>query len=238
MRSTIIRTVALAALAGATLAGCGDKPSGSTAEPGFTEKSVADIQAAAVEDMMAATSLRMVGQREQDGKTITLDLAVTTEGKCDGTMTAGEGTAGLRSVDGASYVKGDEEFWKAMAGDQATMIVALIGDKWAKLPSGGDDFSSFCDLDEFFNELDNDDTTNDKLGATREIDGVEAIEVTSDGESGGTLSVWVSTADPHYIVSIEEVGGTEPGKFTFSDFNETFEITAPADDEIVDLGAM
>jgi len=238
MRSTIIRTVALAALAGATLAGCGDdKPSGPTPEAGFTDKTVAEIQAAAVEDMKAATSLRVTGEVESDGKTTTIDLALTTDGSCDGTMSAGQGTASIRGVGGASYLKADEEFWKSAAGDQAAMLISMIGDKWAKLPSGGDEFSSFCDLDAFFKDLDDNEMTNEKLGATKDIDGIPAIEVTGD-DSGGTESVWVSTADPHYILSIEKVGGTEPGSFTFSHFNETFDITAPTAEEVVDLSAM
>lgn len=238
MRSTIIRTVALAALAGATLAGCGDdKASKTAAEPGFTEKTVAEIQTAAVEDMKAATSLRVTGEVESGDKTTTIDLALTTDGSCDGTMSAGTGTASIRGVGGASYLKADEEFWKSAAGEQASMMIAMIGDKWAKLPSGGDEFSSFCDLDAFFKDLDDDEMTNEKVGATKEIDGIEAIEVVGD-DSGGTESVWVSTADPHYILAIEKVGGTEPGHFTFSHFNEAFDITAPPADEVVDLSAM
>jgi len=238
MRSTIIRTVALAALAGVTLVGCGEKPAGSKAEPGFTDKSVAEIEAAAIEDMEAATSLRLKGQVVRAEQTTTLDLALTTEGNCDGTISAGEGTASVRSVDGASYLKADEAFWQAMAGAQAQAIIALIGDKWAKLPNGGGEFASFCDLDQFLDELGSDDLTDATVGETKEIDGVEAIEISGDGESGGTLSFWVSTADPHHILSIAEVGGTEPAEFTFSDFNEAFDITAPEPDEVVDLGAM
>jgi len=236
MRSTILRAVALAAFAGTSLTACGGD-NGGEAEPGFTDKAVTDIEAAAIEDMKAATSLRLSGSMEQDGAQLTMDLAITTEGACDGTISMGKGTASIRGVGGKSYMKADEEFWTTMAGSSAPAVIAMIGDKWAVLPSGGDQFASFCDLDEFLKELDKDDITEEKVGETKEIDGAEVIEVTGEDE-GGTTSVWVSTADPHYILEIEKVGGTEPGKFTFSDFNEDFAIEAPAADEIVDLSQM
>jgi len=238
MRSTILRAVALAAFAGTSLTACGgDNGGGAEAEPGFTDKSVTDIEAAAIEDMKAATSLRLSGTLQQDGQELTMDLAITTEGECDGTISMGKGTASIRGVGGKSYLKADEEFWTNMAGSSAPAVIAMIGDKWAQLPSGGDQFAAFCDLDEFLKDLDQNDVTDEAVGETKEIDGAEAIEITGKDE-GGTISVWVATADPHYILEIEKVGGTEPGEFTFADFNKDFAIEAPAAEEVVDLSQM
>jgi hypothetical protein len=235
MRTTVVRVFALAALAGSLTACGGDKGSaGPTAEAGFVDKAVPDIETAVVDDMKALSALRVSGTVSQGGKDVTMDLALTKEGSCEGTMSFASGKADLRGVDGAAYLKGDADFWTGMAGPQGTAIVSMLGDKWAKVP--GNEFASFCDLDEFLKEFTKDNATGEKLGASKEVAGFPAVEITGD-KDGNTTSVWVATSDPHYVLELT-VSGKDQVHFTLSDFGKEFDIQAPADDEVVDLSKM
>ena len=54
----------------------------------------------------------------------------------------------------------------------------------------------------------------------------------------GTSVGYVLVDGDHYLVKIERTEGDEPGHLDFSDFNEEFDVTAPADDEVVDLSTL
>lgn len=237
MRSTVARAAVLAALGATTLTGCG-KDNGPHAEPGFTDKSYDEVKSAVIEDMKSAQAVHMSGTVAQGGKQLALDLSLDTAGECDGTISIDGATASVRSVGGTSYFKGDDTFWKAVAGPSADMIVALVGDKWAKLPSSGDAFSSLCDLDEFTKQLDDDSgTTDPKVVGTSQVDGQEALELQST-EEGGTVHVFVTTADPHYILRMSKEGGADAGSLDFTDYGKPLSIEAPTGDEVVDLSKL
>ena len=70
-------------------------------------------------------------------------------------------------------------------------------------------------------------------------DGTEAVKLSvDDSEDGGTITAYVAAASPHYILSIEKSGGDDDGAATFSHFDESVEVSAPAEDETVDLSSM
>jgi hypothetical protein len=48
----------------------------------------------------------------------------------------------------------------------------------------------------------------------------------------------VLTDDPHYLVKVERSGGESTGQIEFGDFDEEFEVEAPAEDEVVDLNQL
>jgi hypothetical protein len=228
MRTRVLSSLTILGLA-VSLAACGKE------DNGFADKSVADIEAAALTDMSTLSTLHLAGSIAMTEGDVALDMDVSKGGDCSGTMTVKGGVAQILSVDGTSYLKGDEAFWTANAGPQAQAVIDMLGDKWLK--SGGSDaqLAELCDLDKFLEGMDEDEGTGDAKGEVSEINGVDAIEITSE-KDGATTHAWVAVDGKHYIVKLETEGGDEPGTMTFSDFDKELDLTAPPADEVTDLG--
>lgn len=215
----------VAALLGLT--GCGP----SAAEK-FAEQDAEQITDQAREAMADLESVRMVGRLTQDDQDLAMDLAMDVDGQCTGTIDAGEGHAEFVNTD-ASYIKGDQAFWEAAAGEQAVSIVAVVGDKWAKVPSEAG-FASSCDLDGFLTAMGEDDgDTEVEVGDLTEIEDEPAVLLTST-KDGETTKVWVAAEGTHYVLRIV-TEGDQPGEFTFSDFDEPVNAEAPPADQVVDV---
>lgn len=225
-------------VAGLGLTGCGsDDDGGGGDDNGFAEQSVDKIKEAVIADMRDAKSLTMSGNVTSDEGTTTLELSSDTEGNCAGTVSMGQGSADFIQNADAVFIRADEEFWRANAGENADDVVKVIGDKWAKLPSGQNQFAEFCDLDNFIKEIDDDgDKGGDKKGEETEVDGQNAIEIISE-DDGDINHVWVATEGKHYILKLQGEGD-EHGEFTLTDYNEKVDAQAPAETEYVDLAEL
>jgi hypothetical protein len=222
----------------AVLAACGgggDSGGDSDSDSEFASESASAIEKASIEDMKALEAVHMQGEVTQQGSEIGLDLSLTTDGDCTGTISRGDsGSAEVVTLDGTSWFKPDEEFWRAQAGPAAEQIISTVGDDWVQLPEGDESFASFCDLDELLDQIDDDQGKPSEKGETEEVDGQEAVKLNrDDAESGGTITVWVAVDDPHHILKVEQAEGDSPGSFTFSDFDADASIEAPADDEVI-----
>jgi hypothetical protein len=229
---TQARTALLAGLLAASLAACG--PDGDDKSDGFADQNVQEIEDQVLADMRDAHSMTMSGNVTSDGAETTLELSSDTDGNCKGSISMGAGTADFIRTDDATFIKGDEAFWRANAGDNADALLAVVGAKWAKLPGGEDQFAEFCDLDNFLDELEDDDEDDNamKVGES-EVDGQDALEISFE-KDGDETHVWVAAEGKHYILKLENQG-EEPGEFTFTDFDEHVDAQAPADTEYVDL---
>jgi hypothetical protein len=213
----------------ALLAGCGG---GSD----FADSSATTIQKEATKDMQALDAVHMKGSITQQENEVGLDLSLTTDGDCTGTISrGGSGSAEVVSLDGSSWFKPDEEFWRAQAGPQADQIISSVGDRWVQLPEGDQSFTSFCDLEGLLKQIGQDEQDKpSKTGETQEVDGEEAVKLTRDAQQGGgTITVWVAVDDPHHILKVEQAEGDSPGTITFSEFDKDVSIDAPTDDEAI-----
>ena len=230
-----IRQVVGAVGALAVLSACGGGSGSEGTDSDFANESASSIEEASIEDMKSLKAVHMEGSVDEQGNEIGLDLSLTTDGDCTGTVSRGDsGSAEVITLDGTSWFKPDEEFWKAQAGPTADQIIATVGDNWVQLPEGDESFASFCDLDQLLDQIEADKDAASEKGGTEDVDGQEAVKLTRDDEeSGGTITVWVAVEDPHHILKVEQAGGDSPGGFTFSEFDEDADIEAPADDEVV-----
>lgn len=232
-----IRQVAGAIVALAVLAACGGGGDGDdSGDSEFATESAATIQKASVDDMKTLDSLHMDGSITQQGGEIGLDLSLTTEGDCSGTISRGDsGNAEVVSLEGTSWFRPDEEFWRAQGGPAADQIISTVGDNWVQLPEGDESFASFCDLDGLLEQIENDDDEKpSEKGETEDVDGQEAIKLTRENkEGGGTTTVWVAVDDPHHILKVEREGGDSPSSVSFSEFGEDVSIEAPGADEVI-----
>jgi hypothetical protein len=217
---------AVGAIAALTLlAACGS---------GFADESAATIQKESVKDMQALEAVHMKGSVTQQDNEIGLDLSLTTDGDCAGSVSRGDsGSAQVVTLDGTSWFKPDDEFWQAQAGPAADQIIEQVGDNWVQLPEGDESFASFCDLDGLLDQIGDDQEKSSEKGEPEDVADQETIKLTRDNEEGGTTTVWVAVEDPHHILKVEREDGDSPGTITFSEFDEDASIEAPAEDDVI-----
>ncbi|MBB3042476.1 hypothetical protein KM427_02405 [Nocardioides sp. LMS-CY] len=234
---TIKVSMGLAALGlgAALLTACGgDDGSGGD----FEGQSADKIVERAKKDMEGLDSVRVAGSVSTGGQEIELDMQLNTDADCTGTLGFGGGTTELLGTGGSVWMKPDEAFWTSFAGDNAEQVMSLVADKWVVVPDGEDGFAELCDLDELLDELiaGDDDTTYSKTGDD-EIDGDKVLAIESKDDEG-TSTGYVLVDEPHYLVKVEKTEGDEPGSVTFSDFDESVDVQAPSDSEVVDLNSL
>lgn len=224
---------------GATACGSGSDDDGADA---FADQSAEQIREDTIADMKKLKSLRMDGQITTDGEEVGLDLAMDKDGNCAGSVEMTGATAEFISNAEATFLKGDEAFWQETTGGgpQADAVMKLVGDKWAKLPPGQGSFESFCDIDSFLEELeDEDDETKDvEKAGEEEVDGTEAVVLSGKDEDDGTTKIWIASEGEHHILKMSNEGEDSPGEFTFSDFDEPVDADAPSADDVVDLAQL
>lgn len=205
----------------------------------FTDQDAEKILDDGLDAMKQANSLRLAGTLTTDSQELTLDIALDDTGNCAGTISAGDGQAQVINTGGQAYLKADEAFYAVATGDPnaAKTISTVVGDKWVT-GTPDDSFADICDLDDFLDELDPEDSTLTK-GEVSDLDGQEVIEIQNQSkDDDGGASIYISTAEPHYALKAEKAQGDEPGTVTFSDFDEPVDATAPAASDTIDFSKL
>ena len=204
----------------------------------FTDQSADDIVSAAKSEMGDLKAVKVSGSVTSDGQQIDIDLQSSSDGSCTGTIGVAGGSTELLGVDGSTWMRPDEAFWRATAGDTADQVMAAVGDKWVVIPPEDDSFNTFCDLGDLLDQLLKDDETDGSTyskNGTEEVDGENAVKVDNEDPKDGTSTGYVLVDEPHYLVKVEKTDGEDTGSIAFSAFDEEFDVEAPADDEVVDL---
>ncbi|MFI2413846.1 hypothetical protein [Streptomyces sp. NPDC018947] len=229
--------MAAASVSAALLAGCG----GDSDEEAFEGQSADAIAAKAVEATREAKSLRVKGDtRLPDGSTVAVDVLVDREKNCEGTIDTGKGKADVRHTDATLYLRGDEQYWRTALARQpeaARQMVPELRDKWVKMPAGDAALAGVCDKQGLVAAMDEDKSERKdmKRGATTEVDGEEALELTKKTSAGERLGLYVATEDEPFVLRTTTEGGKTPGSVTFSDYNEPVRPEQPPAGETVDM---
>ncbi len=227
MKRSRLATYAMGLTIAGMMTGCGSDEGSA-----FADEKAADIIKAASTDMSKLESVHLSADFTSEDSTVGLDLSLNTDGNCTGTVSIGEGSAEVLSLDGQSWFKADDAFWREQAGEQADQILSLIGDKWVVDTSG--QFASFCDLDGLLDDFgDPKDVADATTDGTEDVDGDEAVRIVGT-EDGSETTAFVAVDEPHYILKIL-VTGDEAGEATFSDFDEDIEVEAPAEEDTITL---
>lgn len=235
--------LAIAALgvAAATLTACSGDDGGDGGDD-FAKSPAEDIVAAAKSDMGDLKAVKVSGTVNNDGQEISIDIQSSSDGDCTGSIGVDEGTAELLGVGGDTWMRPDEAFWRSFAGENAEQVLTLVGDKWVVIPAEDDSFNQFCDVDALLDQLlkedDEEDESTYSVTGTEELDGDEVVLVDNEDPEDGTSTGYVLVDDPHYLVKIEKTDGEDTGTVTFSEFDEEFDVEAPAEDDVVDLGSL
>jgi hypothetical protein len=227
------------ALAGALLAGCGDKADDGSAASAPTSAAPSENGVAALDPdkivnkaaaaLADAKSFSVKGDISTEGQQIGLDVKVAGEDVL-GSITLGGATVELLRVAGEMYIRPDAEFWKQNGGAAGETMAKLLGDRWAKLSTKDVDFAGFFQITDAAEMLKPDGKVT--KGETKTVNGVNAIGLVDSGSDGGTL--YVATTGEPYPLMLE--GPKNQGQITFGDFGETFDgIEAPASADVVDL---
>jgi hypothetical protein len=207
----------------------------------FADGSADSIVKSSKDAMGGLKAVKVEGDLTTSGQAISIDLQANSDGDCTGSLGIADGTAELLGVGGVTWMKPDEAFWRSFAGDTADQVMAVVGDKWVVVPDGEDSIKQFCDVDELLDQLLSDTegakATFSKNG-TDTVDGDDVVKVDREDPEDGTSTGYVLVDDPHYLVKIEKTSGDDTGTVTFSAFDEEFDVSAPSDDEVVDLSSL
>lgn len=242
--------VCAAAAAGAALTGCeGDDDRGSgpivvpaattsaKAEP-FADMTASELLDKAEQDMRDSGAMTYEISMTEDGSSLRVKGAATTEGACVAAMDMDGGRAQIIVPGGEDmYLKGDHDFWEQNAGPATARVFA---GQWLKIPQSqfqDDDLSGMCDLDAIMDSVaegDGADGTTVTKGAPTTLDGKQVIPLTQTDEDGGVAVIDVSTGATPYVVKVVEQAGDEPGFATFTDFGKHPRITVPPHARTVD----
>ncbi|GAB2972716.1 hypothetical protein [Nocardioides montaniterrae] len=240
MRRTPLLAGSVVLVLSLTACGGGDaKPDGgAAAAAAYAKTPPKQIEKDAKAAFEKLTSVHLSGKFRKDGGLMSIDVDVATSGDCKGTIAMpGSGSFELRQVDGVSYFKGDDTFWKAAAGAHAAEVQAVINGRWVTDSADPNGFGALCDLDNLRKGMGD---TKDKNGpgvvvGTGSIDGIATVKIRAKDDQDGALeTVQVQGETPHNLVRVDR----PKGEFMqLTDFNEPVEVTAPPKSDVFDKSA-
>ena len=229
------------------LAGCSSSSSSSDASASAsgaptaeqTPNNVADMEADAILKASktaadAATSVKVTSMVETGSEQTSFNLTLTPTGST-GSMSQSMGSFELIATADTIYIKGDANFNKTFAGEEASK---LLEGKWLAVPATDPQAANFAAMSsstDFFDSLLTSDNTSalKKTSDTKDINGVTAIGLTDEGK--GTL--WIATTGEPYPLSIDPPEG-QNGTMSFTDWNADVTVAAPPADQIVDISKL
>jgi hypothetical protein len=231
MKRSRLATYAIGIAVAAAMTGCGGDDDGGDDSSDFADKSAADIVEAATEAMGGLESMRVAGEMTSEAQQGTIDMQLGSDGNCTGSLALGEtGKIDILGVDGERWFRGDEAFWSTTGVPDPS---AVIG-KW--VADEGDDFAEFCSVEDFVEGLFTDESEEKyESKGTDSVDGEDVVVIEQDDTEDGVSTGFILADEPHYMVKIEKEGA-EGGSIAFSEFDEDFDVTAPSEDEIAQLG--
>ncbi|WP_055569687.1 hypothetical protein [Streptomyces atriruber] len=231
--------IGITVLTAALLSSCGDSDDGGGSDEPFAKDSADQIASKAVAATKGADSMRIKGDMRQDGKPVSLDIAVDQEKNCEGSIGTGGSKAEVRHTDGTLYMRGNEQYWKTALKNQpgSEKVLSEVADKWVKMPADDASTAGMCDKQGLVASMDENKSERKgmKKGETTSVDGKDAIALTKKGSGGETNTMYVATEGKPYILRVTTKGGDAPNDATFGDYGKPVSPKAPGKDETVDL---
>ncbi|MFD0276243.1 hypothetical protein ACFVHB_20400 [Kitasatospora sp. NPDC127111] len=240
-------TAAICLLLAAGTAACGDNKGGGDKAAASVPKldtdklSAEEIEKQAKDALAAATSVKIVGSMtDSDGK-MAMDIALDTKGQCTGSMSMpGMGKFELISDGKQSFMKPDQEFWKAIAGPDGAKAAELFKGRYL---TGFDNdqemksLASVCNLSVFTKKLleeDGSKSTSTK-GSAGTVNGQKTFSLKNKDADGEESTIHIATEGKFYPVRVESAGGKQTGQIDFTDYDKPLTVQAPPADSVVDF---
>lgn len=205
------------------LAGCG----GSRAD-----QPAADLLAEARRAAVEAGSVQVMGELVEDGRRVTLDLAITAGRGGRGTITQGGQTVQVLSSEDRLYLMADRAFWTEVGG---TASADRFADRWLLLPAEGRDqfgrFGAFTDVESLVDQVF---TPQGAIvnGGEEQVDGQSVIALRDSSQVDGSALLVAAEGEP-YPVQLRGPRGS--GTVTFSGWGDEVDVSPP--DDPLDLAA-
>ncbi|MFI0544924.1 hypothetical protein ACH3VS_39460 [Streptomyces sp. WSLK1-3] len=147
---------ALAAVSGCSVREAGDKVTPSPSSPvesphpqphlnGIDDLPASEVVDAASDELRGASSVHISGTLNKSQ----MDLRMDSSGNCRGRVTQDGTNVDVVKQGDRLWLKPDHAFWVQAAGDQATRMEALVGDRYIATDSSNPEFVSFaafCDI--------------------------------------------------------------------------------------------
>lgn len=258
MIETTVRTrrlagiTALGAIAALSLSACGSTaPQSEGTQPASAEQAATpdkvevpkleEIWPEVRENLQKATSVKIKGVLEQDGKDMSVDMA----GQVDDSSYAGKITMEDFSMEligdkTNTYIKPDAAFWEKQGG---AAIGDMVGDKWIDSGQAADtSMSTF--YKSFSEEAPEAEEFKGTTYTSEEVDhnGQKVFKYTGKDDDTGQPIVMLISQDKQLIrLETQEKGTddkTSPSTIDFSEWNTVKPFEMPSKDEIADIPGM
>lgn len=213
------------------VAGCGDDNGSLSQARDYAKTSggtIADEARAAMKDLK---SVHIDGNvLEPDGTRVLLDLDVSGQSSCKGTIHVGDGKIELRAIGSGAWYRADETFWTSIDAGDGKRIARKVGKRWVKLSGELGTLRTFCSIDSLTAQMLPAQATIKSSGPAM-VDAVPTVrmEITRGQDSS---RAYVVGAAPHRIAWFTQ---GQTGELKFKDFNKSFDVTAPAAGQVFDL---
>jgi len=243
------RTLAAAAVAASCLAAaaCGAAGSGggaaspsSTVDP-LAGLSASTVNAKAIADGEAATTLTMKGTVAESGKTYTIDMAMKHNQGCKGSIgISGTGSVTIIVIGSTVYFEADSQFWKSVAGTtaDASAAVALLDGKYLKVPETDQNVSGLtdmCSLSQMLNSSSDKTTPTYTKEPVTTLNGTRVLPLKV---SDGSTEYVTDTSKPEFVQASAPKGTSGgAGKITIG-VGVPVTLTPPPASDIVDGSAL
>lgn len=213
------------------LAGCGDS---------FAEQPADDIVEAANKATTKLKSFHMAGSIPTAGNgELEVDLSLDRDGSCTGSIRLdGSPVRVVRSADRDAFVKFSDDYWRShFPAARAERVIDAIGDRWV-VDKDGQITDAVCVLSKVVDILTSGDRTDGTdTDGTSEVAGLEVVKLRpTDKEESG--AVFIATAEPHYVVRVDDGRDTESLSLTFSAFDKEVEVDLPPEDQVTDMESL
>jgi len=233
--------VVVAATLAVGLSGCSVYEDMTTSD--FAQQDAAAVVAAASKAMQDVTSMRLTGQVRSQGEQVFVDLKMTRDGRCTGSIRVSGNDVDIRRVGDRAWMRGSPGALQRLSSTRLPAgVLRSPGRPWVAVKDTA--VVALCDLESFLSRLKVIDYgTNSKkskrdgdipasVSEESERNGQDVVELT--GSPGGLydeLSVVRSEA-PHYVVQVESSSAQDGASISFSEFNDDIEVQQPPAKEI------
>jgi hypothetical protein len=193
------------------------------------------VMSEATANAEAAASLTINGTVTQSGKSITIDLGIKRGQGCAGTVgVSGVGSMKLVLIGKTLYMKPDTEFWKSVAGSDsnASAVIALLGDRYLKLPANDGSAAGIGDVCDVSKLLNSGATPG---RATREpVSRLGGIRVLPLKLSDGSTEYVTDTSKPEFVEAFAPKGTHGGAGQARLSVGAPVRLTAPPPSQVID----
>jgi hypothetical protein len=227
-----IRAAHAALIAAAVTAGVAACGSSAPVDP-LASLSANQIMSKTMTDLKAASSVRFSGTVNDSGQNIAMDLTITKDGSCRGTMSeSSTGTMDIVAVGQTVWFQMTAKFWSSEGISNSAEASELAG-KYISLPENSSTMSGFSQLCSPSGLASSSTSKKNALkkGVESTIDGQKVLAIKDSADSA--VAYVSDTAAPE-LIHLTGSGSNKGSSVDFTGYGDKVLITAPPSNEVID----